>query len=62
MCIEIIGMMKDKHKELMSKTQNNMLVNKLPSANQNSGVQQPRVIRHQPEENKNSIGGGGLPS
>ena len=55
-------MMKDKHKELMSKTQNNMLVNKLPSANQNSGVQQPRVIRHQPEENKNSIGGGGLPS
>ena len=32
-------MMKDKHKELMSKTQNNMLVNKLPSVNSNSGVQ-----------------------
>ena len=45
--------MKDKHKELMSKTQNTNLVNKLPLVNQNgrgggeNGIQQPRVIRHQ---------------
>jgi len=59
MCIEIIGILKDKHKELMSKTQNNNLVNKLPSVNQNGPIQ-PRVIRHQPDESSNQNQNGSL--